>query len=102
MGSGGQVELKARSPCDSGSIARSVRPLTAGVCIKVNTQANFERVAPGSCSNAPRTSPLPSPHLGMLGCSLKPKQDSKTTWLGDMHVPRLREPHSNLLCAYRR
>jgi hypothetical protein len=34
----GKLNLKARSPCDSGSIARSVRPLTTGVCIKLNTR----------------------------------------------------------------
>ena len=37
----------------------------------MNTQTNFECVAPGSCGNAPRTSPLPSRHLGLLGCSLE-------------------------------
>jgi len=37
MGSGQKVELKARSPCDSGSIKTSLDPLTAAVCIKLLT-----------------------------------------------------------------
>jgi hypothetical protein len=66
---------------------------------KLGTYSVMEFRAVCKMSNIPATS---TGHLGLIGCSLEPKQDSKTTWLGGMHVQHLREPHSNLLCAYPR
>ena len=48
---------------------------------KLGTYSVMEFRAVCKMSNIPATS---TGHLGLIGCSLEPKQDSKTTWLGGM------------------